>query len=99
MDSGAYAHLGGEVMALGMESAGGPYSIPHADIRGLCVYTNNPVAGAFRGFGAAQTAFAAERMMDRLAEKLGMDPLELRLKNALRQGDRNAAGVARNNFV
>lgn len=93
MDSGAYAHLGGEVMALGMESAGGPYRIPHADIRGMCVYTNNPVAGAFRGFGAAQTAFAAERMMDRLAEKLGMDPLELRLKNALRQGDRNAAGV------
>ncbi len=93
MDSGAYAHLGGEVMALGMESAGGPYRIPHADIRGLCVYTNNPVAGAFRGFGAAQTAFAAERMMDRLAEKLGMDPLELRLRNALRRGDRNAAGV------
>lgn len=92
-DTGAYAHLGGEVMALGMEHAGGPYRIPHTLIEGWCVYTNHPVAGAMRGFGVAQVSFAAERMMDLLAGKLGMDPLELRKKNALRQGDRNCAGV------
>ena len=92
-DTGAYAHLGGEVMALGMEHAGGPYRIPHTLIEGWCVYTNNPIAGAMRGFGVAQVSFAFERMMDLLAGKLGMDPLELRLKNALRRGDRNDAGV------
>jgi CO/xanthine dehydrogenase Mo-binding subunit len=92
-DTGAYAHLGGEVMALGMEHAAGPYRIPHTLIEGWCVYTNNPIAGAMRGFGVAQVSFAFEGMMDRLAAKLGMDPLELRLKNALRQGERNGAGV------
>ena len=92
-DTGAYAHLGGEVMALGMEHAGGPYRIPHTLIEGWCVYTNNPIAGAMRGFGVAQVSFAFEGMMDLLAGKLGMDPLELRRKNALRRGDRNTAGV------
>jgi len=92
-DTGAYAHLGGEVMALGMEHAGGPYRIPHTLIEGWCIYTNNPIAGAMRGFGVAQVSFAFERMMDLLAGKLDMDPLELRLKNALRRGDRNTAGV------
>ncbi len=92
-DTGAYAHLGGEVMALGMEHAGGPYRIPHTRIEGWCLYTNNPVAGAMRGFGVAQVSFAFEGMMDRLAVRLGMDPLELRRKNALRIGDRNGAGV------
>jgi CO/xanthine dehydrogenase Mo-binding subunit len=92
-DTGAYAHLGGEVMALGMEHAGGPYRIPHTLIEGWCLYTNNPIAGAMRGFGVAQVSFAFEGMMDRLAALLNMDPLALRLKNALRQGDRNSAGV------
>jgi CO/xanthine dehydrogenase Mo-binding subunit len=92
-DTGAYAHLGGEVMALGMEHAGGPYRIPHTLIEGWCLYTNNPVAGAMRGFGVMQVSFAFEGMMDRLAAELNMDPLALRLKNALRQGDRNGAGV------
>jgi CO/xanthine dehydrogenase Mo-binding subunit len=92
-DSGAYAHLGGEVMELGMEHAGGPYRVPNALIEGWCVYTNNPIGGAMRGFGVCQVSFAFERMMDMLAAKLGMDPLELRLKNALRRGDRNCAGV------
>jgi CO/xanthine dehydrogenase Mo-binding subunit len=92
-DTGAYAHLGGEVMALGMEHAGGPYRIPHTMIEGWCVYTNNPIAGAMRGFGVAQVSFAFETMMDLLARKLGMDPLELRLKNSLRRGDKNSAGV------
>jgi CO/xanthine dehydrogenase Mo-binding subunit len=93
LDTGAYAHLGGEVLALGMEHAAGPYRIPNVHIQGRAVYTNNPVAGAMRGFGVAQVSFGMERIMDRLAHRLGMDPLELRRKNALRRGDRNACGV------
>jgi len=96
-DTGAYAHLGGEVMALGMEHAGGPYRIPHTLMEGWCLYTNNPVAGAMRGFGVVQVSFAMERMMDLLAAKLKADPLELRKQNALRQGDRNCAGVTLTN--
>lgn len=92
-DTGAYAHLGGEVMELGMEHAAGPYRVPNSLVEGLCVYTNNPVAGAMRGFGVCQVSFAFESMMDLLAERLCMDPLDLRLRNALRRGDRNAAGV------
>jgi CO/xanthine dehydrogenase Mo-binding subunit len=92
-NTGAYAHLGGEVMALGMEHAGGPYRILHTLVEGWCVYTNQPIAGAMRGFGVAQVSFAAERMMDLLAAKLNMDPLDLRQKNALRRGDRNTSGV------
>lgn len=92
-DTGAYAHLGGEVMELGMEHAGGPYRIPHTHIEGWCVYTNHPISGAMRGFGVCQVSFAFERMLDRIAAELGRDPLELRLQNALRRGDRNGAGV------
>ncbi|WP_022661545.1 xanthine dehydrogenase family protein molybdopterin-binding subunit [Paucidesulfovibrio longus] len=93
-DTGAYAHLGGEIMELGMEHAAGPYNVEHVDCRGWCVYTNNPIGGAFRGFGVAQASFAFEGMMDRLARKLGRDPLELRRQNALHRGDRNGAGVS-----
>ncbi len=92
-DTGAYAHLGGEVMALGMEHAAGPYRIPHTLVEGWCLYTNHPVAGAMRGFGVVQVTFAIEGMMDRLAARLGVDPLALRLRNALRRGERNGAGV------
>ncbi len=92
-DTGAYAHLGVEVMALGMEHAGGPYRIPNTLIEGWCVYTNNPISGAMRGFGVCQTSFGIERMMDLLASKLGMSRLDIRLKNALLRGDRNCAGV------
>ena len=92
-DTGAYAHLGAEVMALGMEHAGGPYRIPHVQIEGQCVYTNNPVAGAMRAFGVCQASFACEAMIDELARALGVDPLALRRKNALRPGDTNCAGV------
>lgn len=92
-DTGAYAHLGGEVLALGMEHAAGPYRVPHVRIEGWAVYTNNPPAGAMRGFGVAQVSFPIERMIDALAGRLGLDPLELRRKNALRRGDRNACGV------
>ncbi len=92
-DTGPYAHLGGEVMALGMEHACGPYRIPNTFIQGWCVYTNNPVSGAMRGFGVCQVAFAFERMMDRLARDLCMCRLEIRRKNALRRGDKNGSGV------
>uniref|UniRef100_I2Q6X1 Aerobic-type carbon monoxide dehydrogenase, large subunit CoxL/CutL-like protein n=1 Tax=Desulfovibrio sp. U5L TaxID=596152 RepID=I2Q6X1_9BACT len=92
-DAGPYAHLSGEIMALGMEHAGGPYRIPHSRIEGLCAYTNNPVGGAFRGFGVVQAGFATERLMDALAVKLGRDPAGLRRQNALAAGERNSVGV------
>ncbi len=92
-DAGAYAHLSTEIMALGMEHAGGPYRIPNARIEGLCAYTNNPVGGAFRGFGVLQASFAMERSMDCLAARLGRDPGEVRRQNALGPGETNAVGV------
>lgn len=92
-DTGAYAHLGVEVMALGIEHAAGPYRVPNVRITGNCVYTNNPTAGAMRAFGVCQVAAGMEQAMDRLAARLGMDPLELRRRNALHRGDINAVGV------
>ncbi len=92
-DTGAYAHLGVEIMALGLEHAGGPYRVENMESRGRCIYTNNTIGGAFRGFGVAQVSFAFEGMMDRLAARLDMDPMELRLHNALVRGDRNYSGV------
>lgn len=92
-DTGAYASLGGEVFALAMEHAGGPYRISHTTIAGSVVYTNNPVAGAFRGFGVPQAAAGIEQAIDELARIAGFDPLEFRLKNAVRRGDITPAGV------
>jgi len=92
-DTGAYAHLGGEVMELGMEHAAGPYRVPHTLIAGKCVFTNNPVGGAMRAFGVCQPTFAFESMMDMLADHLSMDRLAIRRKNALVEGDQNGAGV------
>lgn len=92
-DTGAYAHLGGEIMALGLEHAAGAYRLPHARLVGRCVYTNNPVAGAMRAFGVPQVTAALEQVMDELAEKLGQDPLELRRKNLLRPGELALSGV------
>jgi len=92
-DTGAYAHLGGEVMELSMEHAAGPYRVPNVRVAGRCVYTNNPIAGAFRGFGAAQASPSFEGLMDELAAKLKLDPLTLRRKNALARGDVNGSGV------
>ncbi len=93
MDTGAYASLGAEVLALAMEHAGGPYRIPHASIEGMAVYTNNPVAGAFRGFGAPQVHAAIEQIIDELAKITGLNPLEFRLKNAVHRGDTTPTGV------
>lgn len=92
LDTGPYDHLGGVVLTLGLEHTGGPYRIPHSYLAGCAVYTNNPVSGAFRGFGVTQVTSAIEQMMDMLAQELRMDPMELRLKNAVIRGDRNCVG-------
>jgi CO/xanthine dehydrogenase Mo-binding subunit len=92
-DTGPYDHLGGVVLTLAMEHAGGPYRVPNVTVTGQAVYTNNPIGGAFRGFGVPQVTAVMEQVMDMLAARLEMDPLELRLKNALKRGDRNAAGT------
>src|SRR5512139_815603 len=85
-DTGAYASLGEKVMTRATTHSAGPYDIPHVRADCYAMYTNNPPAGAFRGFGVTQSAFAIESMMDMLAERLGMDPIELRLRNALQIG-------------
>jgi CO/xanthine dehydrogenase Mo-binding subunit len=86
-DTGAYASLGGPVLNLALEGAPGPYRIPHTRLLGHAVYTNNAMSGACRGFGTTQSCFAMEITLDMLAEQLRMDPIELRLKNVLRQND------------
>jgi CO/xanthine dehydrogenase Mo-binding subunit len=92
-DTGPYDHLGGVVMTLALEHAAGAYRIPHAILDTWCVYTNNPIGGAFRAFGVTQVTAAMEQMMDMLAARLGMDPLEIRLKNALTRGEKTCIGV------
>ncbi len=85
-DTGAYASYGPAVISRAMTHISGPYSIPNVRIDATFVYTNNPMAGAYRGFGVPQAAIAHEGQMDALAEKLGMSSIEIRLKNALRVG-------------
>lgn len=91
-DTGAYASLGGAVIALAIEHASGPYKVPNTDMEGFCVYTNNGIAGAFRGFGVNQVCVGIETHIDMLAEKTGLDPIEIRKKNAYRQGDMSPLG-------
>lgn len=85
-DTGAYASLGGPVLQRACTHAAGPYNYQNIDIEGIAVYTNNPVAGAFRGFGVTQSAFAIEANINQLAELTGLDPWEIRYKNAIRPG-------------
>ncbi len=92
LDGGAYASSSGAVIANASCFAAGPYKVPAAHIVGLAVRTNNPPCGAMRGFGAVQTCFAHESQMDKLAAALEMDPVELRLINALDSGDRLITG-------
>ena len=91
-DSGAYAALSPWVLLYSLVTATGPYRVPHVAVDAVTVYTNNPVASAYRTFGAIQTCLAYESQMDALAEALGMDPLDLRERNFLRKGDRLATG-------
>ena len=91
-DTGAYADCGpGVAQKLGF-AAPGPYRIPNVWVDAYCVYTNLPPNGAFRGYGQMQSTWASERSMDALADALDLDPLELRLKNVLREGDRYCTG-------
>ncbi len=85
-DTGAYASLGEKVMTRATTHSAGPYEVPHVRADCYAMYTNNPPAGAFRGFGVTQSAFAVESMMDMLAEKLDLDRVELRRMNALHVG-------------
>jgi CO/xanthine dehydrogenase Mo-binding subunit len=92
VDGGAYASSSTAVISNACSFAVGPYAVENVAIEGLAVYTNNPPCGAMRGFGAVQTCFAAEAQMDRLAEALDIDPIELRLLNALEPGGTLATG-------
>jgi CO/xanthine dehydrogenase Mo-binding subunit len=87
LDGGAYASSSTAVASNAASVALGPYRVDNALIEATAVYTNNPPCGAMRGFGAVQTCFAAEAQVDRLAAELGIDPVELRLLNALEPGD------------
>ncbi|MFP3914480.1 MAG: xanthine dehydrogenase family protein molybdopterin-binding subunit [Actinomycetota bacterium] len=88
LDGGAYASTTGAVLANACYFAVGPYRCESVAVDGAGTRTNNPPCGAMRGFGAVQVCFAHESQMDRLATELGMDPLELRRRNALATGDR-----------
>ena len=92
MDGGAYCTLSPVVLSRGVIHATGPYRCDNVRIRGRAMMTNTPPNGAFRGFGAPQTQFAVEVHMDRVAEALGLDPVRLRERNALRPGDTTATG-------
>ncbi len=87
LDGGAYASTTGAVLGNACYFAVGPYRCDSVAVDGAGVRTNNPPCGAMRGFGAVQVCFAHESQMDRLAERLDMDPLELRRRNLLRRGD------------
>ena len=85
-DSGAYASAGGPVMGRAAVHAAGAYHFPHQDIASLAVYTNNPPAGAFRGFGVNQVVFAVETLLDDLCQQGGFDRWQIRYDNAMREG-------------
>jgi CO/xanthine dehydrogenase Mo-binding subunit len=92
VDKGAYASTGIAVMRKASSHATGPYKVPNVWVDVVGVFTNNNPCGAMRGFGAAQTAIAYEGLMDRLADKLGMDKAELRRKNLIKSGDSVTTG-------
>ena len=91
-DKGAYASKGIDVAYRGMLTIVGPYRIPHVDLLSRLAYTNKQCGGAYRGFGTIQVTWACESQMDIIAHKLGIDPLEIRLKNAYVDGDRYING-------
>ncbi len=86
VDGGAYTSTSPAVIGNATTFAAGPYEVPNARLEGTAVFTNNPPCGAMRGFGAVQACFAYEAQMDKLAVELNLDPIELRIKNALRSG-------------
>ncbi len=92
-DAGAYMFTSNKVLGNAVVTCTGPYDFPDVKIDGYAVYTNNLVSGAFRGFGAPQAQFVAEMQMNKLAEKLGKDPVELRLKNVVTEDKTLAVGT------
>ena len=85
-DTGAFASLGGPVLERACTHAAGPYAYENFEIEGTAYYTNNPPAGAFRGFGVTQTCFAIESLLNEMAELVGISPWEIRYRNAIRPG-------------
>jgi Aerobic-type carbon monoxide dehydrogenase, large subunit CoxL/CutL homologs len=98
-DTGAYASWADNVLRKAGVHATGPYVVPNVMVDSYAVYTNNPYAGAMRGFGATQVAVAYEQQMDILAHELNMSPVEIRLKNILRVGSFTSTGQLLNNSV
>lgn len=86
-DTGAYADIGPRTSKNAGYASGGPYRIPNVAFDSYCVYTNKPPAGAFRGFGVPQVCWAYEQQMDMIAERLGLDPVEIRLRNMYEEGE------------
>ena len=85
-DTGAFASLGGPVLERACTHAAGPYAYENFEIEGRAYYTNNPPAGAFRGFGVTQTCFCTETLLNQMAELVGISPWEIRYRNAIRPG-------------
>ena len=93
LDNGAYTSWGATIPFVMMQTFSSLYRVPHTDFTSRAVYTNNPTAGSFRGYGNLQATFAVEAHMDKLAEAIGMDPLEFRLKNAQDPGETTGQGL------
>ncbi|TFG47991.1 MAG: hypothetical protein E4H33_04965, partial [Anaerolineales bacterium] len=96
LDTGAYASYGPAVAMSLTETLTGSYRIPNVQIDSYVVYPNSPLSGAMRGFGSPQSHFAVESMVDSMADKIGMDPIQIRMKNILQTGDRTYTGVLMN---
>jgi CO/xanthine dehydrogenase Mo-binding subunit len=97
LDTGAYASYGPAVVMISVETITGSYRIPNVLVDAYVVYTNSPLSGAMRGFGSPQSHFAVESMVDMMAKKVGLDPIEIRKKNTLTPGDKTFTGVLINN--
>ncbi|PKN91361.1 MAG: aldehyde oxidase [Chloroflexi bacterium HGW-Chloroflexi-6] len=93
-DAGGYAYTSTKVQGNATLMCTGPYEIPNVKVDSASIYTNNMVTGAFRGFGGPQGMFAAEQQMNKLAEKLGIDPIELRRRNLIHEGSILSVGTA-----
>lgn len=94
IDTGGYAEKGPTVLRFGGISSAGPYNIPNVGIDAYCVYTNNMVSGAMRGYGGSQAAWAYESQMDTIADRLGIDPADLRQMQLYDEGDEHISGQA-----
>ena len=97
VDTGAFASYGPAVGVIVTETLGGSYKIPNVDLETFVAYTNEPLAGAMRGFGSPQSHFAIESLVDMMAAELGLDPIDVRRKNILREGDMMYTGMVVNN--